>query len=304
MLKNKILTLLCIWSSVLQCIEYTPQEIESFVSLLVWYDNKIILYSYLKSRNAYISIIRDMRNEKYLVKQKKGKSEKANLNHAILETVNSFMANELNIPCQKVWLIPASLALRGKEKATWAASLHSYIKGQEARERFALKEIFNIYKSKSSPVNLLRQVIFKLSKYPYLIRLFALDSFIGNHDRKEKNMIYVTQEDTCYAIDMGSSFNKDYAILIKDVIQKWIDSHVIFDTKEKAAIKVYKQALEDITLNFPPERLMQLCKSFFKAADTSFSENDILKTTYKMIIQNYESTLSLIKKLKVLIDTF
>ena len=248
-----------------------------------------------------MAIVKDKAGKKYLIKQKRQWGEKRNVKHAVLETLNSYIANILEIPSQKVWIVPTSLDIPGKNDIGCAGSLHSFIKGEKLDECYSMRSIFNLYKSRSAPHNVLRQIIFKLSRRLGMAPIFALDTFIGNPDRIKKNVIYDKKEDICYAIDMGSAFGRNYAELINEIMKSWVPDEMVFDEQEHTALTIYRDTLKKAVELFPAEYLHLLSNKLCQEVKTSIKETEILKKTNKMMKQHYQSCVELVKTLDMIL---
>lgn len=293
-----------VWCNSL-CTQEINQDIEVVIRSLVWINKNVSILSEFKADNAYMMLLEDDKENKFLIKQKKKYTEIESVPNVILEVLSAYVAGQLKVPSQVVWIIPATLNIVGKKNKNRVASLHSYIpNGQEYTKDLALRGIFNECRIAPCPDNSLREIFSYLSKKIKLVSLFALDTFVGIRGRRKKNILYVKKEDTCYAIDMGSAFKINYAAIINQVIQSWIKKRIIFNKEEQKALKLYKEVLQEAVNRFSSEYLVQLLDGLFEKAATPINKEKALGKIEEMIKQIYQSNISLINTLNKLIETF
>ncbi|HXW86536.1 MAG TPA: hypothetical protein VEK38_04310, partial [Candidatus Bathyarchaeia archaeon] len=78
-------------------------------------------------RRSYIAIVRDKKGNEYIVKQAKEKLAAADM-FAIRDAMGAWMAEELDIPANRVRIIPAGVAVPGKMYVDRPATIHRLIK--------------------------------------------------------------------------------------------------------------------------------------------------------------------------------
>lgn len=151
-------------------------------------------------------------------------------------------------------------------------------------------------KLKLKNTGLTRKIIQNMSLHEDLIKLVAFDTFINNSDRSNPNIIYDQNNNRYYGIDHLAAFaDRD---LSSHALRQISSFMKCLNKKEKATLCLYKNTLEKLYNNFPPEKIIELIDSYL---DRYFPEykldrfaSEKINKIYSNIKKNYVDTKKLL----------
>lgn len=254
-----------------------------------------------------IATLKDKKSGKrFIVKQKQGKTLGWHMGVA-REKLGYHVAESINIPINRVEIIPTDRAFPGKHEVGLPATLHEVVPG--VKVTFLPKPLKVLKVFIQQPIKptvsrtqwgLTRRVIQDMALHPDLPPLVAFDTFIGNADRHRGNLFYDKKTNHFFAIDLESSFNKDLASYAGDLIVSMIESkYENILPQELQALETYRDVLKKLIKLHTPD---SLCKKFVeysieggilsRISKSSFMA--IAKSCEEKIEKNYDSCVRLV----------
>jgi hypothetical protein len=285
------------------------------------YDHdKLVVYKFLDAqKSSYVVFIKDDAGNHYVVKQEKcpGLSKQI---RSIAEALCAHIASSLSIPSQQVEILPVGMSFPGKFITKRVGTVHTLVPGNTIRAN--PNGLYGKLDIKQPTDNALpfeqqgftERTIFWMSQHPDLPLIVALDTFVGNKDRNKANILYDSESNSFYAIDMAliydvESNRKPVAQVACEHVTQMIMNNTQFTEKELEALRAYRSMLKKLVSNFPPSVMCALLDNFFlesKIVKTPlFSTKDIvsLLNAYKRAIkQSYVDIKKLIYLLFVLMN--
>ena len=285
------------------------------------YDHdKLVIYKFLDTQKcSYIVFVKDSEDNHYVVKQEKYPGLTKQI-RAIAEALCAHIASSLSIPSQQVKILPIGMPFPGKFITKRVGTLHTLVPGNTIRAiPNSLYGKLDIKQPTDNSIPFEQQgfterTIFWMSQHPDLPLIVALDTFVGNKDRNKANILYDSESNSFYAIDMAliydvESSRKPVAQIACEQVTQMIINNTQFTEKELEALRLYRSMLKRLVFNFPPNVMCALLDSFFiesKIVKTHlFSTKDIMSllNAYKRAIkQSYIDIKKLIYLLFVLMN--
>lgn len=262
--------------------------------------NTIKIKKFLENqRHSYVFFIEDANENPYIVKQDRSFSSKHQI-FVVLEKLAAYIADKIGISSQKVEILPAGVCFPGKAIAKRPASIHTCMPGVTIREltkgpfsHISIKQGGNPKESlKYLGIN--EKVIKSMSEHEDLPPIVALDTFTGNRDRNQGNLIYDELNNKFYSIDMGVIYDVlredrvPIAMLACKNIESMIHETVSFTQKELCALDHYRSVLLKLLENFPPDKTYFLLCLFAREAgllDTNTKFKSSMFQSYKIAIE-------------------
>lgn len=285
------------------------------------YDHdKLVVYKFLDTqKSSYIVFIKDDEGNHYIVKQEKCFSLSKQI-RSIAEALCAHIASVLSIPSQQVKILPVGFSFPGKFMTKRVGTIHTLVPGDTIRSNpDGLYGRLDIKQPTDNTIPFEQQgfterTIFWMSQHPDLPLIVALDTFVGNKDRNKANILYDSESNSFYAIDMAliydiESDRKPVAQIACEQVTQMIMKNKQFTEKELEALHAYRSMLKRLVSNFPPNVMCKLLDKFFiesKIVKTHlFSTKDIMSLLngYKRAIkQSYVDIKKLIYLLFVLMN--
>ena len=272
-------------------------------------DNICILYQQ-EAQYCYFSIIKNnASHKKYCIKQVKERAYWKEYSF-VHEVVASFVAESIRLPINKVRLIPAYIPFPGKLFLDKLATIHTFAEGKQIKYLKKPYEDLILKQGQKKIIwGLTKTIIERMSIHPDLAKITALDVFIGNYDRSGSNLFYDQQMDRFFGIDLERSFYVDLAQYACNNFKKMINDGITFTKQEIYGIKIFKETIEQLYENNPPEKIALQLEQFYKKImrlhekqRTYQYKNSLRNIVNKRIeicklniIKNYQSTESFIK---------
>lgn len=273
----------------------------------------IIVYKTLDDqKHSYITFLKDVRDNCYVVKQDKSFSLKAQF-QVVLESLSAYMAQQLHISAHQVELLPVGTIFPGKVVVEKPATIHTFMTGSVIKDIPRLmraKFSINQGGNQTSPAKGLTEFVIKcMARHKDLPPIVALDTFIANRDRSRKNLIYDEQTNKFYAIDMALVYDMPLEELFIPYlscknIELMIKNRVSFKKRKWKAIYSYYITLVQLLEQFPPQTTYSLLYEFTKKSGLieKYQDNiaffDLL-LKYKIVI---EKAYSENKRLVILLE--
>lgn len=275
-MKNNVLFVAAALAVVFECYSYSDFSLQL---LDKDYDHThIVVYETLENqKHSHIVFIKDQHNNRYVVKQDKSFSLKAQLQVA-LEMLSAYIAASIGISAHQVQILPVGVSFPGKAIIERPATIHTLMPGSVIR---ALKK--KIYSGFSinqggnptrSARGLTPFVIKCMSWHQDLPLIVALDTFIANRDRSRKNLLYDEINNRFYAIDMALVYDmpsEEVFIpqLACDNVEFMIKNKVSFKKRKWRAIRCYYATLLQLLEHFPPQTICTLLDEFVQKSGLS-----------------------------------
>jgi len=216
--------------------------------------------------NSRISFLEDsMTGRKFLLKQER----RSELHWHIIvarEALGAHIANSIDIPANRVEIIPAYIAFSGKHNKERPATLHTVVPGVKVNKSKKLKPLRICIQQFIKPAipkerwGLTREVVRSMALHKDLSRIAALDTFIANGDRHRANFLYDQETDTFFAIDLESAFKKDLAYFgVKFLINLLQDKEkqAQLSAEEIQGLRIYRDTLKRLLSKHTPNSLYQ-----------------------------------------------
>jgi hypothetical protein len=264
--------------------------------------------------NSRLSFLQDPASgKKFLLKQERRSEPHW---HIIVarEALGAHVAASINIPANKVEIVPAHVPFPAKRVIERPATLHTVVPGvkvNRAKKLRPLRICIQQYIKSSVSKNrwgLTSDVVRSMGLHKDLARLAALDTFIANGDRHRGNFFYDEKTDRFFAIDLESSFKKDLAHFGAKFISNLSRSRarkVELSAQELEGLCMYRDTLKRLLSKHTPSSLYHKLLAYVIESGILAREGrgavGVRVTGYKTSIEkNYASC----RKLILLLDHF
>ena len=261
--------------------------------------NNIEIVKYISTSSSYVTIIRDKTSEYlYCVKQFKGKKRKS---LSLLEALASYVAENTNIPVNKVRIIPDTVSFPGKFYPEEYATLHTFMPGIPVKllnHPFQYVDIKQ-FKPKKKLFGVVQKIISDMAQHPDLPPIVSFDTFVGGTNHSNINIFYDEETNNFYGIDLEKSFAanlSEYSLHnIKTIVKK-----NSLDNKEWNGLFIFYQTFKKLYQKNTPEKLDKKLDKITRKASKNHSVFTIyhIKRTKKIIKESYQSSLKLINLLE------
>jgi len=267
---------------------------------------RVKVLAILPKRSAFITFVKDPFGTVFVVKQYK-KFKNFKYFYLVMERLSSHIAQLMDFPVNRVRIINKEIKFPGKKYNNVPATLHLKVPGLRV----------NKLKNKYRNVRLrqrcgpkisrekwgrTREVIHHMARHPDLTVIAAFDTFMCDHGRHGSNLFYDEKSDRFYSIDLEKCFKFN----LSEIAYENIKREPKFTKDELAGLKQYKEILQKMIDEFPPERLHALFDAIIKEAvlpDKIMTDKRMQSkiTQFKrMMSQSYESAKKLVKLLEKL----
>lgn len=252
----------------------------------------------------------------YLIKQVKNPdpSEQFLL---VLDATACAIAESIDLPINRVKLLPANTVFSGKKYFERPATLHAVVPGHSIPEDEDDREIRIHQRTRQAndcakwPLPPQREglnysVVEHMAKHEDLPGIVALDTFVGNADRSQPNIFYDAVTNRYFGIDLAASFCAELAKVACAQVQRFEAQKHLFSAEELAGLTRYVHTLERLLARWTPEameRLLVESATFAGFVEESALWNQDVEERilfHKDLIQsNYMFTVELVQRLKV-----
>lgn len=274
-----------------------------------YYDySAISVMKTIEIANSSISYLQDRTGNQYLVKQKSNVSPRKLILCALKDVIAADICECLKIPANKVWIIPQNKLFPGKTNKQMPATLHTLVPGaplKDCNSHYSTLMIKQIWCKKSKRTEgLTLEVIKNMALHKDLPPIVALDTFIGNNDRKNANIFYDAKTDSFFAIDMDKSFRVNLAEHACDRFREMINEKCQLSKSEYDAIIVYQKTLKDIMYHFPAELLYEKINYYGSILKLYQSDQDYISRIITREFERIHDLIASVEKLIMYIDVF
>ncbi len=300
-----IVGVLLLFAPNIKCIFQTFSFLNSDYNI-----RSIKTFKTLKTFKSYVTFNKTKEGEIYLIKQmihiKLGRQFTR-----IKEALGSCIAQSAAIiPMNIVNIISPDIYVPGKTFPKRTATIHTFVPGSLVSSLRAFRNItikqFKKNSAKSADWGLSRAVIRSMSIHPDLAIIVAFDTFIGNRDRCNKNVIFNKKTKRFYGIDLDISFKTYLSELACQKVQVYLMHRASFNFREISALKKYRDILIMLLQKNPPELLHQALDSLSLQAgfDPKINKSKKIAKTKKWITNNYIHVCKLVELLNRIVGRY
>jgi len=283
-----------------------------------WGEESLVSF---ETEDCYISFV-EREGERFVVKQiKDARPDEQFL--LILDALGCHIAEEANIPVNRVRIIPANAPFPGKKVLELPATLHTFAKGVSSDEASSYRDLdlHQRYLKENTPLwhrwgplapedtGLTKRIIHNMAKHPDLPSLVALDTFVGNSDRSPPNLFYDSLSDHFCGIDMAASFRAPLAEAACRQLKGMRKEQ--FDQVTLSALQNYASTLEVLLKTWPPEEQERMLLLYSERAGfkkgSHLSDRDVknrIAFHIACIRDNYLWSVELVKVLSIFLKDF
>ena len=282
-----LLPFICTWM-ILGKINYKNQE----VTVVKSFDSK----------NAHITFVR-INNQLYIIKQKRDKSKLTV--SVIRDALAAYIAEDFKI-AHSVEVISKKDKIAGKVFEDLPATLHTIAPGKMVKDVEGKYSQLCIRQRCSNIINRWFDeiIIDQITWHKDLPIIVALDIFLCNRGRHNKNLFYDEETDSFCAIDMDNIYRIDLPLYACANVEKMIKNKKKFTPQEIQALKVVQRTLQFLLKKYSPDTLIGLLHMFAQQAgyaDNGSKENEDIKKKIKLYEQTIvESQISAYRFIKIL----
>jgi len=212
---------------------------------------------------SHIVFLYDDSDKKYVLKQIVSDDVTDNF-YLALEAFCYEVAQKINIPSPHlVHIVSPGVSSVGKKHDARPALLMSYVPGTSPWYNLQQKSWHGYSWSYLKPrpfqdTGLTRTVIRSMASHPHAAALVAYDTFIGNSDRGNNNLLYDEATDTLYAIDAGDAWRCDLGKEACMQLALLCSQGISFTQEERKALVCYHDMLKRLIKLYPsPELLIE-----------------------------------------------
>lgn len=251
----------------------------SFTLLFTSYVFAFELINRYDTDDCVISIVTNEFKERYALKQIKNKTPDEQF-LLVLDTTACHIAQECNIPINRVILIPADTPMPEKYFAELPMTQHSFAEGVSLNigNPYSWLSIHQRFSKKNSAkwkrwgplsaeqTGLTRTIISHMLVHPDLPKIAALDTFVGNADRSAPNLFYDETTDSFCGIDMAGSFNSLLAQEACRQIELLLTNQILLSRDEVMGLELYLKTLQELMQKYPPEKIIHVLQNYAQQA--------------------------------------
>ena len=258
--------------------------------------------------NSCISFLYDPLTDKtFLIKQKgEGYTKKRRMLEVVRELLGCDMADIVQLPGQKVWVMPANVLFVGKFYDNEIATLHEVVPGKRVQDCPQWSHL-NIRQRREGNVGLgiTYSVVQNMARHADLPGIVAFDTATGNCSRHRENYFYDERTKRFYMIDMGGCYKRGQLVGSCRSVENMINDNALhLSTQELRALRAYRAVLQSIQKIYPQELMQEKLQHFIQKSDVPLDiGEEILQSITKILVPSYESFDKLIHLLHMLIDS-
>lgn len=288
----------------LSCFAYNMPFVERIKEIGYCYEKDATIFDTFRNHKSYVHFIKQGKN-RFIVKQMIPENIEKQF-CLIREALASHIAESLNIPVNRVRIIPRDVYFPGKIFIHRVATLHTFAKGKSLLEPGKYKGLkikqFLTEELPKKECGLTLQVIHNMSLHPDLPRIVAFDTFIGNADRGSPNIYYNQKTDRFCGIDMEISFYKNLCEIACFQIQRLLKGKVKLTKRELGGIKKYCKTLKKLIEKYPPETVITVLDKLCSQAGFTPTGNFVLQSCIRWHKRKIQENYASAQKLVVLLD--
>ncbi|HHT7228227.1 TPA: hypothetical protein ACTZ5W_005570 [Bacillus cereus] len=200
--------------------------------------------------NGKVIIFTDRQGHRFVLKQINSKSS-WDQSALVRDYVGARISEEMNLPINRVRIIPAQLEFSLKPFPGQPATLHTFAEGEVPIAEIQQKAGGEVPIAEKG---LTYSAIKNMAKGSELPLIAALDTFLGNADRKNGNLLY--RNNHYIGIDFGDMLIHNLAETAINQFQTMRKQHIVFSPAEKMGLQNYYKTLNNLFLNYPAEKII------------------------------------------------
>ncbi len=205
-------------------------------------------------------------NDDFLIKQVKDPNPDEQF-LLVLEATGCAIAESLDLPINRVKIIPPNTSFHGKKQLELPATLHTRVPGASIPESDLEVRIHQRTRKANNPnkwplpperEGLNPSIIETMATHDDLPGIVALDTFVGNADRSQPNLFYDPATNRYFGIDLAASFCSELGKAACEQLRRFEAQKRAFSTKELRALAKYANTLEQLLNLWPLEAIENL----------------------------------------------
>ncbi|MES2122972.1 MAG: hypothetical protein V4492_09420 [Chlamydiota bacterium] len=232
----------------------------------------------------------------------------------VLDATACAIAESIELPINRVKILPPHTAFPGKKWLELPATLHTLVPGhsipESDREVRIHQRMHQAGRATQWPLPPEREglnptIIENMARHPDLPGIVALDTFVGNADRSQPNLFYDPLSDRYFGIDLAASFCSALGRVACVQIERFRAQNRQFSMEEQAALASYAHTLERLLNRWTPEAIESLLlenaeKAGFIRSSSLWNPavEERMNAHRKLIRSNYKAIVELVLHLK------
>lgn len=256
-------------------------------------------------------------DDEFLVKQVKNPNPDEQF-LLVLEATGCAIAESIDLPINRVKIIPPNTSFCGKKYLELPATLHTRVPGASVPESDLEVRIHQRTRKANIPSKwplppdregLNPSIIANMAIHEDLPGIVALDTFVGNADRSQPNLFYDPATNRYFGIDLAASFCSELGKAACEQLRRFEAQKRQFSTKERAALTKYTNTLEQLMSLWPPEAIEALLlenaiKAGFEKSTTLLNRDVEERIIFhrEVIQSNHASIVELVRLLKAFLS--
>jgi len=257
--------------------------------------------------NTRIAILKNKNSKLFIVKQET-RSDLFLHMAAVYDRLGSYVGQSVNVPVNRVEIIPRGYSYPGKDFIDLPATLHEVVPGVQVQflpkdSKWRSVSVHQIIQNRipENERGLTQKIVQSMAMHPDLPKIVAFDTFIANVDRHNRNLFYDQKSNHFFAIDLEYAFEYNVAMYACRFISSLIAAqNTSMSVRDLRSLRSYKDVLSGLIKHYSPESLHEKMISFAVEANLitrSSVETSLYKCKQK-IAENYASC----KELVALLD--
>ncbi len=231
----------------------------------------------------------------------------------VLDATACAIAESIDLPINRVSLLPANTPYSGKKWIERPATLHALVPGHSIPESDREVRIHQRIRQTGRPnqwplpperEGLNPSVIENMARHPDLPGIVAFDTFVGNADRSQPNLFYDPLTDRYFGIDLAAAFCSELGRVACEQIARYQGQNRQFSPEEQAALGLYVDTLDRLLDKWSPEAIEGLLlknaeKAGFERADSLWnpSVEERINAHCALIHSNHRFIVELVERL-------
>lgn len=232
----------------------------------------------------------------------------------VLDATGCAIAESIDLPINRVKLIPPNAPFHGKKYLDLPATLHTRVPGASVPESDLEVQIHQRTRKANNPnkwplpperEGLNPRIIENMAIHEDLPGIVALDTFVGNADRSQPNLFYDPVSNRYFGIDLAASFCSELGKAACEQLRRFEAQKREFSTKERQALAKYAETLEQLLNHWPTDAIENLLlensrKAGFEKTSPLWNRDIEERIAFhrEVIRSNHASIVELIRLLK------
>ncbi len=230
----------------------------------------------------------------------------------VLDASGCAIAESIELPINRVKIIPPNSPFPGKKHIFLPATLHTRVPGAsipesdlEVQIHQRVQKTINRWPLSPEQEGLNPSIIENMAMHDDLPGIVALDTFVGNADRSQPNLFYDPKTNRYFGIDLAASFCSALGKAACEQLKRFEAQKSNFSVKEREGLIKYTNTLEALLKLWPPEAIENLLlenanKAGFEKCGPLWNRDVEERIIFhrKMIQSNHASIVELVRLLK------